>query len=102
MYPTSLRFRHLVQDIRLASENDGLSAEILEQRIKRKLGELLQLPSDEIEVDKPMTHYGMDSLMAIELITWASKELGLRITQLEVLSGITAGSLLKKARLVLQ
>ena len=102
VYKTSLKFRHLAQDVRLASENDGLTAEILEERTKKKLGELLQLPSDAVDLNKPMTHYGVDSLMAMELITWSSKELGLGVTQLEVLNGMTAASLLKKATLGLQ
>ena len=46
-----------------------------------------------------MTHYGVDSMMSIELTAWASKELGLGITQLEVLNGMTAASLVKKASL---
>lgn len=88
-----MRFRHL---IRSSSDNDGVTSDALEERIKKKLADLLQLSVDAVDLNKPMTHYGVDSLMAIELITWVSQECGLKITQLEVLSGMTAASLVKK------
>ena len=47
-------------------------------------------------MNQPMTNYGVDSMMSMELTTWASRELGLGITQLEVLGGLTAASLAKK------
>ena len=97
MYRTSLRFRHLARDIRMALDNDGFTVEELQKRIKRKLGEMLQLSSEAIDLNQPMIHYGVDSMMSIELTAWASKELGLGITQLEVLNGMTAASLIKKA-----
>lgn len=97
-----MKFRHLARDVRIASENDGFTAEKLEEQIKKKLGELLQLPSDAVDMNQPMAHYGVDSLMSMELTTWASKELGLGITQLEVLSGMTAASLVKKTIVGLQ
>jgi len=86
----------------MASDNDGFTVENLEERIKKKLSEMLQLPSESVDMNRPMTHYGVDSMMSIELTNWASKELGLDITQLEVLNGMTAASLVKKTTLGLQ
>ena len=99
VYRTSLKFRHLARDIRMTSDNDGFTVEKIEKRIKRKLGEMLQLSSETIDLNQPMIHYGVDSMMSVELTAWASKELGLGVTQLEVLNGMTAASLVKKATL---
>lgn len=65
--------------------------------MKKKLGKLLQVPSNNIDLNQPMTNYGVDSLMSMELITWASKELALNVTQLEVLGGMTGATMVKKA-----
>ena len=102
MYRTSLKFRHLSRDTRLASDNQGFNKEQLEEKIKKKLTELLQVPSEAIDMNQPMTNYGVDSMMSMELTTWASRELGLGITQLEVLGGLTVESLAKKGTLGLR
>ena len=83
-------------------DRDGFSEEQLEEKIKKKLGELLHVPYDSVDMNQPMTNYGVDSMMSMELATWASRELCLNVTQLEVLSGLTAASLLKKAAVGLQ
>ncbi len=70
--------------------------------MKTKLGDLLQVPVDAVDLNKPMTHYGVDSLMAVELVTWVNQEFGLNVSQLEVLSGMTAASLVKKVTQSLQ
>ena len=86
----------------MASDNQGFNKEQLEEKIKKKLTELLQVPSEAIDMNQPMTNYGVDSMMSIELATWASRELGLGITQLEVLGGLTAASIAKKGTLGLR
>ena len=102
VYRTSLKFRHLSRDTRLTSDNQGFNKEQLEEKIKKKLTELLQVPSEAIDMNQPMTNYGVDSMMSMELTTWASRELGLGITQLEVLGGLTVESLAKKGTLGLR
>ena len=86
----------------MASDIQGFNKEQLEEKIKKKLTELLQVPAEVIDLNQPMTNYGVDSMMSIELATWASRELGLGITQLEVLGGLTAASLAKKGTLGLR
>ena len=86
----------------MASDNQRFNKEQLEEKIKKKLTELLQVPSEAIDMNQPMTNYGVDSMMSMELTTWASRELGLGITQLEVLGGLTVASLAKKGTLGLR
>ena len=57
----------------------------------------MNMPPNAIDLHQPMTSYGVDSLMAIELTTWAKKELDVNVNQLEVLNGMNAASLLDKA-----
>lgn len=93
MYSTSLRFCHL---IRSSKDNVSVTSDTLEERIKKKLGDLLQTPADEVDLNKPMNHYGVDSLMAVELVTWINEEFGFNVSQLEVLNGMTAALLVKR------
>lgn len=93
MYSTSLRFCHL---FRSSKDNDSVTLDTLEGRIKKKLSDLLQTPADEVDLNMPMNHYGVDSLVAVELVTWISQEFGFNVSQLEVLSGMTAALLVKR------
>ena len=65
--------------------------------MKNKLGDLLCVNPDTIDLRQPMINYGVDSLMAVEMVTWASRELSVVISQLDILGGITTGLLLEKA-----
>ena len=40
----------------MAPDNDRFTVENLEKRIKEKLGEMLQLSSESVDLDQAMTH----------------------------------------------
>ncbi|XP_072176746.1 probable polyketide synthase 1 [Diadema setosum] len=93
----SLKFRHLAAGEQVAMSECKLSLEDLQQQVKNKLGDLLCVNPDTIDLRQPMINYGVDSLMAVEMVTWASRELNVVISQLDILGGITTGLLLEKA-----
>ncbi|XP_033642848.1 highly reducing polyketide synthase easB-like [Asterias rubens] len=99
-YPNSLKFRHLTIGDRAMSRQTTkmtTSSEDKERQIRRKMGEILSMNPQDINLKKPMVNYGVDSMMAVEMVSWASNELGLAITQMEVFSGITAEGVLERA-----
>lgn len=53
--------------------------------------------ADSIDLNQPMINYGIDSLMSVEMVTWASREWGVVISQLDILGGVTTKLLLEKA-----
>ena len=55
------------------------------------------MPVDSIDVNQPMINYGVDSLVALEIVNWSTNQLGVAISQLDILGGITTASLLQKA-----
>ena len=71
----------------------------IEQVIKSKMAELLCMRQDAIDIKRPMTAYGVDSLIAMEIANWASdvSQLGLVISQFDILDGMTIATLLHKA-----
>nr|BCA90129.1 probable polyketide synthase 1 [Temnopleurus reevesii] len=93
----SLKFRHLAGGEQVAISDCQLSLEDLQKQVKNKLGDLLCVNPDSIDLRQPMINYGVDSLMAVEMVTWASRELSVVISQLDILGGITTGLLLEKA-----
>ena len=105
----SLRFRHLAEGVRAPAADgpktaesgrvaDEVSASEAEGALRGKLAELLLVPAASLDPGQPLVNYGVDSLMAVELVTWAAGALGVTVSQLDILSGMTAAQLLAKAR----
>ncbi|XP_071948884.1 probable polyketide synthase 1 [Antedon mediterranea] len=97
VYPESMKFVHLATGQQVAKTDCSLSLEDIEKNVKQKMGKLLCVEPETIDVNQPMINYGVDSLMAVEMVTWASKELNVVVSQLDILGGITTKLLLEKA-----
>jgi len=65
---------------------------------------VLMVPREEMDQSRPIVVYGLDSLVAIEIRNWITRELEASLQVLELLTSnsITAlaGTILKKSRLV--
>ncbi|KAH2773310.1 hypothetical protein KXW10_002572 [Aspergillus fumigatus] len=68
-----------------------ITAAVTEQ-LKIKLSKMLSLPLTEIDVDKPIHQYGVDSLAAVELRNWFSRELRADIAIFDILGGANIAS----------
>ncbi|EFX00060.1 polyketide synthase [Grosmannia clavigera kw1407] len=64
-----------------------------------KLAGILMVPAEDFDPDTPITKYGLDSLNAIELRNWITKELA---TNLQVLELLTSGSLTNLASTIIK
>ncbi|XP_033103364.1 phthiocerol synthesis polyketide synthase type I PpsC-like [Anneissia japonica] len=96
-YEENLKFYHLVSGQQANKTDCSLSLEDVEKSVKLKMSKMLCVEPDTIDVNQPMINYGVDSLMAVEMVTWASKELNVVVSQLDILGGITTKVLLEKA-----
>ena len=74
-----------------------VDAAAVEELLREKLGELLGVSPGALDLTQPMTNYGVDSLVSVELVNWANRSLGIVVSQLDVLGGITAEAILQKA-----
>ncbi|KAI0853135.1 putative polyketide synthase [Daldinia vernicosa] len=77
----------------LAANHEGLLSMLRDQtnqKLMRSLG-----MSEELDPERPLSSYGIDSLVAIEFRNWAKVELGIEIATLEVIGAKTLASLCK-------
>ena len=79
------------------SDESGLDAAVVEKMLREKLGELLGVSPEAMDLTQPMTNYGVDSLVSVEFVNWANRNLGVVVSQLDVLGGITTETILHKA-----
>ncbi|OJJ45037.1 hypothetical protein ASPZODRAFT_160532 [Penicilliopsis zonata CBS 506.65] len=59
---------------------------VLAEAIGRRLAKLLFIPPDEIDISRPFSHFGLDSMSGSELIHWLSQRFGLGMSFLQLLA----------------
>jgi len=78
----------------LASAGTREAAEdLITKAIVQKLSKALGLDASAIDPSQPMHMYGVDSLVAVELRTWLSKEMGAEIAVFDMVGESTISSL---------
>ncbi|XP_072014350.1 probable polyketide synthase 1 [Amphiura filiformis] len=97
-HKSMLKFHHLTTSSKATDKADGaIGKEDMENWIKSKMADLLDMPVHAIDVTQPMINYGVDSLVAMEMVNWVTNQLGVSISQLDILGGITTAALLQTA-----
>jgi amino acid adenylation domain-containing protein/non-ribosomal peptide synthase protein (TIGR01720 family) len=80
-----------------SSPFDSLSAASLERRLQEKLAAMLGVVPAEIDVNCPLTRYGVDSLMAVELMHSIETSLGVILPVAEFLQSPSLAHLAARA-----
>ncbi|KAI1311169.1 putative polyketide synthase [Xylaria venustula] len=78
--------------IALQLQNASSPAEKLDitrSALNMRLAELLSIDADDVDSDKPVSRYGVDSLVAGELRNWLIKTFGLEVSMLQLLNKST-------------
>lgn len=72
------------------------TAELVCKTLIQKLAKSMMVPLDDIEASRPMSSYGVDSLLAVEVRAWIFTELQADISIFDLLSNIPISSLSRK------
>jgi NADPH:quinone reductase-like Zn-dependent oxidoreductase/NADP-dependent 3-hydroxy acid dehydrogenase YdfG/aryl carrier-like protein len=75
------------------------AADIVKEALVARVAKMLQTTTDEIDTDRSLYSYGVDSLIAIELVNWALKECKSRITVFDVMAAVPVYATAKKVAL---
>jgi acyl carrier protein len=60
--------------------------ELVTAALKTRLAAVLGIPLDSLDVDMPLMDY-LDSLLAVEIGSWLERELGTKVTIMELMKG---------------
>jgi NADPH:quinone reductase-like Zn-dependent oxidoreductase/NAD(P)-dependent dehydrogenase (short-subunit alcohol dehydrogenase family) len=78
--------------------------EVILGALVRKIANMLQIPASEVDPSRPMYRYGVDSLVALEVRNWITRELKANVALLEILAAVPmaafAGRIAEKSKLV--
>lgn len=64
------------------------AAQIVTEALVKRTAEILQMPPSEVDPAQPLYRYGVDSLTAIEVRNWISRELKANMALLEIVSAV--------------
>lgn len=65
------------------------AAAVVAKALKAKLSKIMGMPQDDIDLQHGVESYGVDSLVAVELLNWLAKELRAEVAVFEILGGAT-------------
>lgn len=83
-----VNFAALFRRAKTHEERSGIIAQSLQRRLARALG----VESEDIDVEKPLHAYGVDSLVAVELRNLIANDLAADVPVFELVSGRTVRS----------
>ncbi|KAL8994704.1 MAG: hypothetical protein Q9169_005389 [Polycauliona sp. 2 TL-2023] len=82
----------------LAEANSRSEAErLVGEAIGRKLTEIFGIPTEEMDISKAPTEYGVDSLVAVELRNMLMHQVGSEVASFSILQSVSLGELAKTA-----
>ncbi|KAK7545386.1 beta-ketoacyl synthase domain-containing protein [Phyllosticta citricarpa] len=67
----------------MAGAVDTITAAMVE-----RLAKLMMVPASDIDANKPMSAYGVDSLVAVEVRNWIAKEMQVEVSVFEIMANI--------------
>ncbi|PYI05349.1 polyketide synthase [Aspergillus sclerotiicarbonarius CBS 121057] len=73
------------------------AAGIAMRATREKLSVMMSMPVDEIDTDKPIHQYGVDSLAAVELRNWFARELRADLAMFDILGGASIATVVTLA-----
>ncbi|GAW12330.1 hypothetical protein ANO14919_016950 [Xylariales sp. No.14919] len=68
-------------------------AEVVVRVVSTRLARALSIPVEEIECDKALSEFGIDSLMAVELRNWIGRDFRANLAVFDIMNGATILSL---------
>lgn len=80
----------------LATINSPALHDLVSKALARKLASVLSISPDEISLSQSPARYGIDSLIAIELRSWARTVLGVDLQVMELLNVDSVGEVVEK------
>ncbi|KAK8014373.1 hypothetical protein PG990_007669 [Apiospora arundinis] len=86
----------MIRDMLSQATNLDAAVEVVIEALIEKLVRLLMIPPQDIDITRPVTSFGLDSLVATELRSWILAEIQSEISILDLNENVPMSSLAKK------
>ncbi|KAK0392639.1 hypothetical protein NLU13_2134 [Sarocladium strictum] len=82
------------------------AVQLITSALAKRLATLMMMPEDDIDTGKPLSSYGVDSLVAVEVRNWIAKEAVVEVSVFDVMANIPmsqlAAELARKSKVLAQ
>lgn len=78
------------------AESEEAATSIIVEALVQKIADVLQMEGSDVDPHRPLTAYGVDSLVAIEVRNWISREMKTSIPLLDILAAVPMNKLAVK------
>lgn len=72
----------------LSKADPALASIIITDALVKKTADILRIPPSEVDASKPMYQYGVDSLVALEVRNWITRQLKANMALLDILAAV--------------
>ncbi|GIZ43160.1 hypothetical protein CKM354_000639800 [Cercospora kikuchii] len=80
------------------------AVELISNAMAERLARLMMIPAADVDVNKPLSAYGVDSLVAVEVRNWIAKQMLVEVSVFEIMANVPmkqlAGDLAAKSKIV--
>jgi acyl transferase domain-containing protein/NADPH:quinone reductase-like Zn-dependent oxidoreductase/NAD(P)-dependent dehydrogenase (short-subunit alcohol dehydrogenase family) len=73
---------------RLSEADPASAATIITDALVKKTADILRIPPSEVDPNRPMYQYGVDSLVALEVRNWITREMKANMALLDILAAV--------------
>ncbi|KAH8761194.1 hypothetical protein F5883DRAFT_679092 [Diaporthe sp. PMI_573] len=91
---------------RCGREDVATAADLITRALVGRLARLMMMPESDVDEGKPLSAYGVDSLVAVEVRNWIARETGVDVSVFDLMANIPmralAGDLAGKCKLLKQ
>ncbi|KAG7053867.1 beta-ketoacyl synthase domain-containing protein [Colletotrichum scovillei] len=96
----------LREELARCGKADNEAVHLITSALVQRLAKLMMMPEDDVDAGKPLSAYGVDSLVAVEVRNWIAKEVAVEVSVFDIMANIPmrqlAADLAGKSKLLVQ
>lgn len=89
---------------RCGQEDLGAATDLITSAMVERLAKLMMMPESDVDAGKPLSAYGVDSLVAVEVRNWIARETGVDVSVFDIMANVPmralAGDLAGRCKLL--
>ncbi|KAJ0302188.1 hypothetical protein COL516b_007239 [Colletotrichum fioriniae] len=96
----------LREELARCGRADDEAVHLITSALVQRLAKLMMMPEDDVDAGKPLSAYGVDSLVAVEVRNWIAKEVAVEVSVFDIMANIPmrqlAADLAGKSKILIQ
>lgn len=89
---------------RCSQEDAATATDLITSAMVERLAKLMMMPESDVDAGKPLSAYGVDSLVAVEVRNWIARETGVDVSVFDIMANVPmralAGDLAGRCKLL--